>query len=1464
MEFEIGAEEDASGANLHRLHAVISASIFEADDPADEVPEGCVVAELRVLGDPWSEPVARRAIGFLGPRRVGGWLAASRIEVLPSDVGPDLEPSPEDIALPLDQVLGERIAGSERNFEERRTLCWLFLGPQEEFEQWRESYPYAEACLIAVQRWLEGDFLEFGSALAASFPLDELWAYCLRRFSDRAKQVLRRRAAGDTLDTLGTEYGLSRERVRQIERTALEHLGRRIAILFTRRDPAMLALVGHARRLAAEVLVEASREHGVLLEATKERWISHALPPLEAEVLQTLLRVSKSPYVRRYFSAELKASIDPLSTAGWPFQEGRTALALRDADIDALRTAFANAAREREPRWARLDQICAAAKVSRERASFLVEFTELEILGDWLIDSDLSANDRRRVALNDILSSAGRAMGEAELFEEFVRLGFNTSSSLQDIHRALSEDPSGFVSDGSAIWQLRAQLGDAVEDRRPEHPQLPAAMSYEGLSHALEILGQSARGRTIETLEGISALAPDFALEAGNRLAATLAGLPEDERASLGQILDPAAEAKLAAWLGMAVPLEHGEDGGGARDGELPPRLLEALTVLAAFVAVIRSTCGSDDAHWQAVLNACGERARAWLFNTLNAPRRRVLSSFVEVATILRLRNTFSFLSDPWQTLLTLQAGLLRGDIGVLPRWLSSSQAPVAIRQLVAPGPNYSTSMACTWNALQAFRQGEIGRDAIETVARHSEWWPGWSVEEACRACKESLYQPPSARSVGPPATSGFVDLCDPDGSDDTSAASTGSAGVPTPRPSRFAWEAVLEPTGDAFAVGLPDSLDVSPGPIVLRGDGFRLGGSVGEDRTVQWHGGEPWVRLPPKGPSERRFNIERDGEIIASHTVRLWSADDYILGFRLGTGNGRAFDPFVSPLPRAGGIALLLHRSLTVSVEADKEYGLDADYILRLFRSGLPNGTTVSCGDEVLWEAEQQVESRRVIDDTTAFLTLGGGAAWAERTDLRLLRPIPGFEPHRVRVGAQSLPAQPDGTTWRFPGFALLPGIDNFRRRGRLDGLLDGERVSVPAQVSLAQAPPSAALRDAQRWRPLDPKLPFEKGAYGRARLWVSLPRLEGETKWTIFEGPRPVARYSEQGVQLGRKLLGFGEPLHLEPRWFNANGTGVAIADVVIDTGVVVGCDQEEQALRLRLALPIGVTERHRAFAWSERGITKLELAADDTSSSDLTIPVPGHPIDGVCLFHGDAWLGTWTLADDARAATSAFLARAPGWPETLRLAVMGHLPVLANGPAAAAAERMSVDGGKGLVTLFSMPRSAANEHVRDRLLETWEARPKLSAWIVGQFIRSVGARGGHVTLLDRMAADAPCSLPRLLVHGLDPVAAKERAGLVEKLIGRLLPQELIGELSCISGTEFRAEAEAAMLELARKATGFDDNFLAAKADASIASLAWAAAVSAKPARHDPNLATCLTIAPVRRWLAVHILSRLTSGIR
>ena len=199
----------------------IRSALDHADgDGMVEDTEGCIEFSQRVLTDPWSEPAARQAIGSIGAQKVGGGeIALTRVDPYPIEAT-------------------------------GHSLAWLCFGDQDDIDDWRFTDPDAEAVLRGIEGWLDGSNYSLGGGLAESFPLSRLFDELQDNLEERQKTILAARCLGKTLEELSTGFGVTRERIRQIETSAARSLGNRIVNLRKSGHPAVSALFVHTRKLA--------------------------------------------------------------------------------------------------------------------------------------------------------------------------------------------------------------------------------------------------------------------------------------------------------------------------------------------------------------------------------------------------------------------------------------------------------------------------------------------------------------------------------------------------------------------------------------------------------------------------------------------------------------------------------------------------------------------------------------------------------------------------------------------------------------------------------------------------------------------------------------------------------------------------------------------------------------------------------------------------------------------------------------------------------------------------------------------------------------------------------------------------------------------------------------------------------------------------------------------------------------
>ncbi|MDJ0391152.1 sigma factor-like helix-turn-helix DNA-binding protein [Roseomonas sp. E05] len=1350
---------------------------------------------LRLVEDVWAEPTARK---LLRPLLVGRLAPAGT---------PDLGIHRAGLMAAVPSLAPDT-----------RSILWTVEVPQPEFDDWRRTTPHAEPALRAIGRWLLDGGKSLGAAYAAEFTAEALMDVFLARFEGRQKQLLLARADGRTLQELADKQGVTRERIRQISTKTLRILAADLARAQGVFMPAVQALAHHAEALAGRVLTAASEAESILRSGTERRWICRALPPSEARVLLILDDAAAE------MPPEEAAAFDPLSRIGRPLAGGRTSLPWSDDDIARLRDAFASACGER--RFSSLSDVAHEAALPEAAVRDLAALAGLSIHGPAVLDSNWKAADLRGAFAASVLAKAGRPLHQAEIFMAGLGDTAFPEWSYRGLIQALQAAPEAFRSDGSSLWALREGLegGADVVDLRPDCPRMRAGPDARTPPF-------SPRQRL---LAGLDPAGPAFVAEAAARIGAALRHLPGDGPRSLAEVVgDPADLDTLLAWLHAPWPQ------GGSIDSAPV-----GLCLLAASVAATRRTATEGWGTWETLRNACGMDARRALFNTQDAPEHRTLSAILRAVATHRLRHALDHQGDPWVTLLRLQWGFRRADLASLPHWLrDNEEPPPAIRHLAAAP---ETGVAELWSALKAAASGRPNAEAL-MAAETLPWWPDWSVREVL----DRLADPAPVRPRG--------GRCPDDATPGDDRAATGEGTLKQALP-QLATR--LSEAGDRFEVHLPPRLSLPPGPVVASGEGFRVGGVVGATGEVAWHHGTGWLALPLRGPGARDLRIEAAAadDPLLLH-VRLWDPEAFLAVFDLARAGRTALDPYAANLSPAGPHALLLHEGLAASAAADEEAALDGGYRLLVYRKGLPDRFEVACDGQAVWQSQRQ-EARPVLDMPPATLSGDGGKlGWGQTCAIEASGLPDGFVPSRAHVGGQTLRPSGGGPPWKFEGYVLLPGADPAHLKARIEGRLDGVRAAVPAVVHVRRPERGAALRRDGTVRHLLSSSVVDRTRDAGSRLWVSRPADEASADYVVLEGVRPAARHGYHGALLSGVLVALGEPLTVAPGSFNRNGRSFPVAAAVLDRVVIASASPEGGTLRLTFSAPLSWSEGHRVHGWGRWGSAELAVGRASPDGMHLDVEPPRDDLAGIVVSHGSAWLGSAYLRPDPIAETAEFLADGD-LEERLGFALSARLPLLGGAALKAAGQRLlGADRATLAVLLRGIP-DTQREYVAGRLLARWVHRSDEAAALVRDFESALEHSRPAAPLLERLVRAAPCAAARILRDGMEGMARARQKRLLTALMIRTWPPGLpdgCGMPSPGDPDRCAAEADATLLEVACRATRTDRQFLASRAEASIASLAWAASQQVQPQEQPENLATALALPPVRRWIAAHLLARL-----
>jgi hypothetical protein len=323
------------------------------------------------------------------------------------------------------------------------------------------------------------------------------------------------------------------------------------------------------------------------------------------------------------------------------------------------------------------------------------------------------------------------------------------------------------------------------------------------------------------------------------------------------------------------------------------------------------------------------------------------------------------------------------------------------------------------------------------------------------------------------------------------------------------------------------------------------------------------------------------------------------------------------------------------------------------------------------------------------------------------------------------------------------------------------------------------------------------------------------------------------------------------------------VKVSAAVTDSGVVADVRTDGASARVRFATPIEWTDGHKAMAWSLDGVEDISRIEQSDDRGEIRLTLKCEIPDVISLFRGRAWLGTAYLNPDPIGVVGRLLRSDSGWPDSLRFAVDARLPILAKANLDALVTRLRGDDGRGTIALCQAQPGRVRARVMESVLEYWEPAKKLHGKLVADFRSSLDDGSGRSTMLEMLAAAAPCATIRVLFFGTEGMTPKDKVSVITALATKLLPDNIIQKVASGSVGHFFADIENIALAEAVEATRFDEAFLASKGNASIASLAWAAATKLRPEIHHSNLATALTMEPVRTWLMAHLFSRLADVI-
>lgn len=1385
--------------------------VLSCSDDADAMDGGYELPVI-VVDDPWSSKAVRRALQQTCRRQFGSARLAD-----------------DELQQACPVLMGLA--------EQGPNLLALLTMPQEALDNIRANRPDLRPFLDVAARYLLGA-MPLREAFAGCTSLASLCRTRLARKGgdhERALELWRLRLQGLTGHEVADRSGVSHQRVYQINVYSKVAFLRRLEAACN--APLIRSLfVHHLDAAGLSVMRAASSADGVIRRRDIERLTWEVLPAEDAFVLAAVqdVRGDAAPELAQLLAWETRCAS--------PLADGWTLLPLVEADVAAVREAYQATALGG---WLALaPDIATRTGLGEAQLAAALRFAGMARLGEAVIPSKARPSERRIAAAAGILHAAPRPLHATEMLDTL--LGTDNPALKEVSYRTLildlQDEPEIFRQHGGSVFSIigSAHVLNGDEDPRPAVPEA----SFDEMATAWTPPGQ---------LTAVPWAAADYAGDFVADVAATLRErrvLSERSEVSVSELILPEEEEALLRWArDAAAPLHETTRAGRAEIG---------MVLFAAHSAAAQLSDAGGRDTWRILPDVAGPGVRGFMFDG-EVPRGRMLDAMVRATDSLGLRRPWSFNCDHWITAFRLQCGFHRGDTALLRDWiLDPVNLPAAVR-LISRDPASGMS-----RLLADIRLAVAGRLAAgEVHARHagSPWWPGWSAEEFAKALvpEQRVYQPrpyvPAPRT--PASEEPPEDLL---GSSAVAPSPGGAKPTAADAAEGIRWQLSVAPGAVGFRLQLPSSLCYGEGAVTVLCGGARAGGHVGTDGAITWYAEDNALLLPLAGPRVRSIEVQRDGRTLDSFDLELWAADAYLRLIDLRTSRPVLIDPFRSRLSPSAPVALLCHEALALSHAPPEERRLNTEHRLMVFPGGLPDGFAVSCEGEVVWQPTPPDPGREVVDLPGVSLTGDASpVAWGEGIQLQPVGLPQGFEPTRAVIGGQSLrPVTPEqGGGWALGGYRVLPGASPLLRQGRLDGLLDGRKVSIPLAVALRRTPRGAALHDGERWQGIPEGFWLDRSRHAGQRLWA--PRAEGDdVPWVMFEGARPVAAVGQNGVHVGRSLFGLGEMVGLGRGGFDQSNAPLRVAPCR-DTGMIRSVSLTPEGAVLHLSAQLGSHVEPRATAWWNAGPQPLPAVLAPDGASVRVAFTGGRPF-GIVLSADTEWLGTAYLVQAAGAISQLLLA--PDTAAALGFALDARLPVLLD----------QIRKGLGILlgrnpslvgVLLSRLGNPVSQHAAAVLLGTWQPPAEVARSMVQAHLAGSDAPGRASTDLERLGAIVPTALLRVLPYGWDLLSRGERPAVLAGLAVSPLPQVNLSRLAQGVGVSL-PEVEEGLLAEAVSATRCDPNFLASRSEASVLSLAWRFLTDTKATDMPRTLQTALTLPSLRRWLNAALLRRLMNEAR
>lgn len=556
---------------------------------------------------------------------------------------------------------------------------------------------------------------------------------------------------------------------------------------------------------------------------------------------------------------------------------------------------------------------------------------------------------------------------------------------------------------------------------------------------------------------------------------------------------------------------------------------------------------------------------------SIGQPTPRHKQLLEDSARALSMRHVFGIEGlQNWFSSFYLQFGFTRrGFENGLAHWLSGYNRPQAITHLDSPGRLHSGSFSLVWSALSAFRRNNATEANVRPILRNSPWiLPEWHDEIVSAARRHpDLVDVAAGETEGEPAEIEFL------------------------KNPRLVWNGTTSPMV-TVEIANTSMLDLSADTYLLQ--------SLADQTTLAQALRQPggFYAIVPDGPLTMAARghtiglsfVTLDGEVHASQEISLFDPGEDVVMFKYPDG-GLLENPYDPALQVGGAFILVTAPDLAVAGLSPAAVFEGEDRHLRLYEEGWSGSISVLLESQPLWTSDTFLHLPPAIPAGAVrceWAPLGVGNARSIESGILRVHIPADLQLQAVRVAGMTVPLRHShngsyqSDLFNLPAFGLDAEIPV-----ALSVVASGRTTRLRTRVRLAG---DGLIRHAKTGSHLfDPEKTISARSASSDRFTIMLAVPEDVPRQAIYreralcEGPVFHSRPSSRKQVLPR-LHGYGAPLIVEERPFNALTQGVQLARAVIDGGVVVGRepDDENGALVLKFTTQIEPSSDHWVLVW------------------------------------------------------------------------------------------------------------------------------------------------------------------------------------------------------------------------------------------------------------------------------------------